>query len=77
MIVNVGKRIKVETEEFEFECDADAPRKIKVRKTGYEQVFELPRNADEAEIFMKAYRRCLAEDIEYRELCREPIDLPY
>ena len=69
MIVNLGKRIKVETLDFKFERDADSPGLVKVRKSrGENEVIGLPANKVDAEAFIAAYRRCVSEEIEYRNI---------
>lgn len=70
MIVNVGKRIKIKVGNYHFERDADGPGVVTVADTrlAYTTNFiRLPGNPDDAEEFIAAYRRALAEDIDYRK----------
>lgn len=69
MIVNIGKRIRIETGRYLFHADADTPGLVTVTHAprGEDaQVLSLPGNPEEGERFIAAYRRVLAEDLGYR-----------
>lgn len=67
MIVNIGKRIHIESGDFDFKRDANTPGLVTVRRRRCQSSLDLPGNKKEAELFIAAYRRCIAEDIEYRK----------
>jgi len=69
MITNVGKRIKVDAgNSITFYRDCDTPGLVTVSRGGHSPgEIALPGNLEEAERFIRAYRRVLAEDIGYRE----------
>jgi len=65
--VNVGKRIRVETDSYNFERDASTPGRAIVQAKGTrEGRIELPGNKVDARRFVEAYLRCVDEDIEYQ-----------
>lgn len=63
MIVNVGKRIIVETLNYHLVCDCQKPGVVEV--THASATIKLPGNTDDAERFIAAYRRVLEENIGY------------
>ncbi len=65
MIVNIGKRIRVDAGRYQFECDCATPGAVNV--TSDRGSITLPGNADDAERFIAAYRRAVTEPIEYVE----------
>ena len=67
MVVNVGKRIIIEACRYKIRRDADTPGLVSVEDTRDGKTINLPGNTEEAERFIEAYRRCVAEDIKYRE----------
>lgn len=75
MIVTTGKSIRIETGyqlSMHFERTSDAPGMVRVtlnqNSTGRGvNTVELPGNPEEAEQFIAAYRRCLDEDVGYRD----------
>ena len=64
MIVTTGKVIKIEACGYVFERSCETPGCVTVR--GREGALRLPGPA-EAEKFIAAYRRAVAEDVPYRE----------
>lgn len=71
MIVTTGKIIKVDAVSFHynFKRTSEAPGIVYVDSDGkiFKGSIELPANPIDAENFIKAYRRVIEENIEYRE----------
>lgn len=72
MIVNTGRRIRVEELGYLFERDADTPGMVRV--TAQSSVtapskghIQLPANQEDAVRFVAAYLRTCAEEVDYRE----------
>jgi hypothetical protein len=69
MIVNTGRRIRVEVGGYLFERDADTPGLVKVSSAGgtFKGNLELPANQEDALRFVAAYMRTCAEEVDYRK----------
>ena len=65
MIVTTGRHIKVNVDKYQLERVAETPGRVTVYIGGDE--FHLPGNNVDAERFIAAYRRVLAEEVEYRK----------
>jgi len=65
MITTIGKHIRVEAGKFRFCRDCESPG-IVTLYVGSVAV-DLPVDQQGVETFINAYRRAVAEDIEYRE----------
>jgi ribosomal protein L6P/L9E len=63
MLVNIGKRIKIESGRFRFSCDCATPGAVQVDSDRGSIV--LPGNEKEALRFVAAYLRCVREPIDY------------
>lgn len=71
MLVTTGKVIKIEIDGIHLERSCETPGKVSVKRNdrgGGPQYLDLPGNPLEAERFIEAYRRALAEDIPYRKM---------
>lgn len=69
MIVNTGRRIQIEIDGYHFSRDCDTPGCVSVVQqcAATNARIELPTNLEDAEEFINAYRRAVAEDIKYRQ----------
>ena len=69
MIVTTGKHIKVELlSGLKLELTAERPGAVVVYgRPGCNERVELPAAKDDAEAFIAAYRRIIAEDVAYRK----------
>lgn len=71
MNITTGKHVIIETGDFTFKRTAETPGGVTVHRrpisSGREpEVIGLPAQRDAAERFIAAYRRIIAEDVEYR-----------
>ena len=79
MNITTGKHVRIETGKFTFDRTAETPGSITVRgkansRYSEAEVMHLPAQREDAERFIAAYRRIIAEDVEYRKTEWESVE---